>query len=164
MVVSGSGGQTASPAYVSSPRNPGLPPSSSPSQLPNLRPLTHIRSRDPWPNRFPEILLFSCQPLAELISCWHLGIMSTTDLILAHFDFGSFSYSCVGFPHPRLESRKGSRTILQSVPRQSQWQRNDLKYFNCFSGVDYTWALPSGVWIYCRVTQEVQNCCFVFCE
>ncbi len=68
------------------------PPSSSPSQLQASHHLhTHMCCRDPQPSELPEILLFSWQPRAELIFRWHLGRMSTTVLILAHFGVGSFS-------------------------------------------------------------------------
>ncbi len=83
--------------YVSSPRThwplfshrAAAHRSSRPRSQPQTT-YTHTCSRNPRANRFPEILFFSRQPLAELISGWHLGIMSTTVLILAHFSVGSF--------------------------------------------------------------------------
>lgn len=70
------------------------PPSSSPSQLQARSPTSdHLHTRALGThdlNRFSEFLLFCWQPLAELFSCWHLGIMSMTVPILAHFSIGSF--------------------------------------------------------------------------
>lgn len=61
MAVSGNGGQNASPAMCHHPALAGhhTATKQQPTTVPDLTPLTHTFSRDPWPNRFPEILLFS---------------------------------------------------------------------------------------------------------
>lgn len=122
MAVSGNGGQTASPATCHHPAPAGhrQPLSSSRSQLrlPSQPQTTYTHVLwGPKAQSASWILLLSWQPLAELISCWHLGIMSTAVLILAHLSIGSFSNECSGYH--RGESGKGSRASLQPTPRQS---------------------------------------------